>query len=78
MRYASPIVQKEKEKYKSYRTNINGIHRDRREINIREIGCFIHSWIPRYKLLVEENFVYNSLSRRSIYGSICVPSEGLH
>lgn len=60
MPYAPPKVQKENEKYKSYRENISGIHRDRQEVNIREVSYFIHSWMPRYKLLAEENFVYNS------------------
>ena len=45
---------------------------------MREVGCFIQSWIPKYKLLAEENFVYNFFGQRSICGSIYKPSEGLH
>ena len=39
---------------------------------------FIHSWDPRYKLLADENIVYDSFSRRSIHHSISVPGEVLH
>ena len=49
-----------------------------RKINIGEVNYFIHSWIPRYKLLPEESFVYNSFGRRSIRHSIGMTGEILH
>ena len=49
-----------------------------REINTKEINCFIHDRDPKYKLRAEENVVHDCFNRRSICHSICVPGEGLH
>ena len=49
-----------------------------REINTKEINCFIHDRDPKYKLRVEENVVHDSFARRSIRHGIYVPDKVLH